>query len=131
MRSIFSQPLIRPVVLASASFVLFSGFQFAVYILFLVEGLDLGATTIGLLFGIGSVASIAGATLGSRLTEGLGLGRSLTLAISLRVGSLFIPPLVFGSLALPLLVVSHLLMGFGTPLWNVNQVSLRQAVTTD
>ena len=131
LRAIFGQPLVRPVVLASASFVLFAGFQFAVYILFLVDHLDLSATMIGLLFGVGSVASIASATLGSRLTEGLTFGRSLTLAISFRVGSLFIPPLVSGPVTLPLLMISHLLLGFGTPLWNINQVSLRQAVTPD
>ena len=131
LQSIFSQPLIRPVVLSSAIFVLFGGAQYAIYILFLVEEFDLSAGWIGGLFALGGGAGVAGAAASERIGARIGVGRTLAGAMSIRVLSLFVPPLVAGGFALPFLALSHALVGFGTPIWNINQVSLRQSLTPD
>lgn len=105
--------------------------HFAVYILYLVDEFTLGAGWIGVLFATGSVAGIVSAAFGARLTGRIGFGRALLLVISVRVAALFIPPFVEGQKVPRLLVGSHLLIGFGTPFWNINQASLGQAVTPE
>lgn len=128
---ILRNPLLRPVVLASATSVLFADMLFTVYILFLTRDLGYGPAAIGLLFAAGGVASVLSALVAARFTHRIGLGRALGAAMGFRLLGRMLLPLAAGPLALPVLIAGHALFAFGDPLWNINQVSLRQAVTPD
>ena len=84
----------------------------ALYILFVTRDLGLAPATIGAVFSVANVAGLAGEI----VAGGLGL----------------IPAVLpTRATAVPLLVLSGLLGSFSGPVYNINQVSLRQAITPD
>jgi MFS family permease len=103
----------------------------AVLLVFMYRDLHLTAAVVGVIFAIGSVGGLLGALMASWISRRLGFG--LTLGISIVVGgvSLLLTPLAL--LGAPVIVLSTtgLVTGFTIPTYNINQVSLRQAITPD
>jgi len=101
----------------------------AILILYLTDERGLGPEAIGFAFSVASVGFLVGALTTNRLTERLGVGRMLVLtAVGFSLSNL---PIAFAPDALiwPVLAVSGLVGGFCSTGWNINQVSLRQAIT--
>lgn len=87
------------------------------------------AAAIGVIFSVGNVAALAGALAAGRLGARLGVGRVIIAsAIAFGVGAV---PIIFAqkATAYPLLILSGLVFSFFNPVYNINQVSLRQAIT--
>jgi len=103
----------------------------AVFLVFAYRDLHLSAAVVGIIFGIGSVGGLVGALLASRAARTLGLG--LTLVVAITVGGLANLAIPLASLGAAPVILSAL--GFITltmvPIYNINQVSLRQAITPD
>jgi len=103
----------------------------AVFLVFAYRDLHLSAAVVGIIFGIGSVGGLVGALLASRAARTLGLG--LTLAVAIAIGGLANLAIPLASLGAAPVILSAL--GFITltmvPIYNINQVSLRQAITPD
>jgi len=110
---------------------LFNAMSFAVLMLYLVRELGLTPGIIGLVVGIGSIGFLIGALLPERVQRRIGLGRTIVLSALVDGLALFLIPLAPASAPLPFLVVSTLLTGIGQVVYNVSQVSLRQAITPD
>jgi MFS family permease len=107
----------------------FSNVLGAILILYLVRERDLGPAAIGIAFSIGSVGVLIAALVTTAATRRLGVGRMLVIsAIGFSVSGLpvaFAPEaLIFWAVAL-----TGFLGGFFGVAWNINQVSLRQAIT--
>lgn len=101
----------------------------AILILFLVRERGLTAQHIGFAFSIGSIGVLIAALVTARLTKRFGVGRMLVaMAFGFSLGGLPVAAapedLIFPGLAL-----SAFLGGFCGVAWNINQVSLRQAIT--
>ena len=101
----------------------------AILILYLVRDRGLGAEAIGFAFSVGSVGVLVAALLTTRMTRRFGVGRMLVaMAFGFSLSGLpvaFAPdPLIWYAVAL-----SGFLGGFCGVGWNINQVSLRQAIT--
>ncbi len=101
----------------------------AILILYLTRERGLGPEAIGFAFSVGSVGVLVAALMTNRLTRRLGVGRMLVAtAIGFSVSGLpvaFAPDeVIWFAVAL-----SGFLMGFCGVGWNINQVSLRQAIT--
>ncbi|MBI4493673.1 MAG: MFS transporter [Chloroflexi bacterium] len=126
---VFGNPLLRSIAGCTATLNFFGSAIEALYILFAVRELGLTPAAIGLIFGLGSVGYLVGAVLAGQLAARLGLGRTI-IGASL-VCSLGEVPIAFAApaFALPLLASSWLLTSLATPVYNINQVSLRQAIT--
>jgi MFS family permease len=108
---------------------LFSSVIGAILILYLVDERDLGPAAIGIAFSIGSVGVLIAALTTSAATNRLGVGRMLVLtAIGFSIAGL---PLVFApdDLVFWAVAVWGFLSGFFGVAWNINQISLRQAIT--
>jgi MFS family permease len=108
---------------------LFGNVVNAILILYLVDERGLGAEAIGFAFSVASVGFLVGALTTNRLTSRIGVGRMLVAsAIGFSVSNL---PIAFAPDALiwPALAISGLIGGFCGTAWNINQVSLRQAIT--
>jgi MFS family permease len=108
---------------------LFSNVVNAILILYLVDERGLGPEAIGFAFSVASVGFLVGALTTNRLTSRVGVGRMLVAAsIGFSVSNL---PIAFAPDALiwPALAISGLIGGFCSTAWNINQVSLRQAIT--
>jgi MFS family permease len=103
----------------------------AVLLVFMYRDLHLSAAVVGVIFAIGSVGGLLGALMASWISRRLGLG--LTLGVSIVVGgvALLLTPLAL--LGAPVIVLSAtgLVTGITIPVYNINQVSLRQSITPD
>jgi MFS family permease len=110
---------------------LFGAIGYAVLVLYLVRDLGLTPGTIGLVFGIGSLGFLVGALLPDRIQRRIGLGPTIVASAALDGLALFLVPLAPPAMPIPFLVASGVLLGIGTVVYNVSQVSLRQAITPD
>jgi MFS family permease len=87
---------------------------------------------IGLLFGIGGAAALIGAASAMPLSRLLGGGRTIVVGwVAAAAGFLITPLVPVSPAALPLLALGRLLYGFGIPVCNIHQTTLRQAITPD
>src|SRR3954469_5520395 len=101
----------------------------AILILYLTQERNLSAQAIGFAFSIGAIGFLVGALVTGRLTGRLGVGRMLVLSafgFSLSGLPVAIAP---DELIAPAVALSGILGGFCGVAWNINQVSLRQAIT--
>jgi MFS family permease len=100
-------------------------------ILYMTRNLHLGPSAVGIVFMIGSIGYFAGAFLPRWASKTFGLGRAILLA----TGVIWIAQFLFvfaagpNEIAVPVLIAAIFLDGFGAPTYDVNQFSLRQAIT--
>ena len=130
LRVVAADPRLRAVAGCRALLEFFNAMLEAVFVLFLARSLGLGPALIGAVFAVGSAGFLVGSLLPDRLARRLGFGRATTLALLLVGGGDLLVPLaaVYPAAVVPLLVAAQLLFGLGLTVFNVNQVSLRQAV---
>lgn len=107
-----------------------SSMFYVALILYAYRVLLLTPSNIGIPLSIGAVGFVAGALLNSRLTKALGFGRSIALGAAM---SFFLLVSVFatGGYKVEILGISLFLAYLGIPIYNINQVSLRQALTAN
>ncbi len=137
MRSEISQGLryvtghrwLRSIAATTGTSNFFGNVMGAILILFLVRDRGFDAQTLGFAFSIGSIGVLAAALLTSRITKVLGVGR--TLIVMAFFFSLAGIPVAAApdDLLFPAVALSGFLGGFCGVAWNINQVSLRQAIT--
>jgi len=125
---VFGSPFLRSIAACTGTWNLFSTARSALLILFLNRELGLGPAKIGILFSIGNVAGLLGAIAAGRVAQTVGVGRAIVGAASL--GGFAAIPIALASArtAVPLFILSGAFSFFG-PVYNINQVSLRQAIT--
>ncbi|CAN5342681.1 hypothetical protein BH24CHL10_BH24CHL10_00510 [soil metagenome] len=102
-----------------------------ILLFYIVEELGITAGTIGIIFGIANLGVLIGALSAERLARRFGMGRTI-------VWSAFASPmaLVFVAVAprdapIPFLIASGVIGAATAVIYNINQVSLRQAITPD
>jgi predicted MFS family arabinose efflux permease len=130
-RALLGSPVLRPTALATAINGFFGGVFAAVFLLYLARDLALTPATIGPVLAIGGPGGFVGALLAGRAVRTLGPGRTIVGAGLLAGFGAFLVPLASGSLAVPLVVTALGVRGAANTVYNVNAVSLRQAVTPD
>jgi Na+/melibiose symporter-like transporter len=132
LRYVFGHPALRTIGGATATSNLFSGIAGTVEMLFAYNVLGLSVALIGFAATLGSAGGLLSAVLADRISKKIGVGRTIVLTIPL--GGPMLVVLAFcqpGNDLLNALVIGG---GFfaaaasGT-LYNINQVSLRQALT--
>ena len=128
---VFKNPTLTRIAGCTATSNFGASMSFTVFLIFVYDQLLLSAEVIGIVFGLASIALLIGAILASRVAKAIGLGRALALSTLLfGISTLGLPFALFGSPIL-VLVVFHMIGNFGLPIYNINQVSLRQAITPD
>jgi len=112
---------------------LFNAMLEAVFVLYIVQVLDVGPATLGIVFSIGGLGFLVGALLPSLVNRRLGLGATTAMALVVVGASDLLVPLAEGSgwLVVPLLIAAQFFFGIGMTLFNVNQVSIRQVAVHD
>ena len=103
----------------------------AVLLIFVYRTLHLTPAVAGAVLSIGLVGGVLGALTASPITRRLGLGPTLFLAVSLAGAFYLLVPLALAGFAVPLLAGAVFGYAFGAPVYNIGQVSLRQAITPD
>lgn len=129
LRFVLGHPYLRTIVISASVSNLFSAIFGAVILLFAVRELRLDAPTIGLILALGNLGILFGALLSGRITRRIGVGRAIIGGGVLGgLGSMLIPL----ATVLPPVPVSIIGLFFGAfcgVLFNINQLSLRQALT--
>ncbi len=133
LRQVRHDPILRTLAGATASGNIFENARYAVLVLYMSEALDLSPATIGLVLGAGSVGYFLGAFLPGWAARRFGLGRAITGSMVVIWLSELLFPLAAGPkhIAIPILFAALFFNGLAGPAYDVNQFSLRQAITPD
>ncbi len=128
---VFRHPLLRAIAMVNTAQNFGAAVTGTVILIFAYRDLHLSSGLVGVAMGVGGIGYVLGALLASPAARKLGIG--LTLGISSMVGAcsfLIIPLGLFGMPAV-ILALWRLLYGLHIPTYDINQVSLRQAITSD
>jgi MFS family permease len=131
LRVVAGNPILRATAAATGLWNLFDGARTAVMILFLTRIAGLQAGAVGVMFTLGAVGFLIGSLLPERMARRLGLGRAIRLGIVLAVPSELLVAFASGppTVAAVIAGTGFFLTGLTIPTYDVNQFSLRQAVT--
>lgn len=128
---VIKNPILRRIAACTATSNLGSSIFFAVFLIYVYGRLQLSPGTVGVIFAIGSIGVLVGAIAAARVASSIGLGRAIVISIFVGGIGLLAIPLVSLGPAVPILIGIQILTGFSIPVYNINQVSLRQAITPD
>jgi MFS family permease len=102
---------------------------FSIYLVYAVRELGLSPGVIGVIFSIGAAGSMIAAFTATRISSRFGIGpTSIVVAALFGPATLLIALAPTGNEAIPVLVAAQLLFGFVVVVYNIVQVSYRQAI---
>jgi len=132
LRYVLTHPFLKNIAACTALFNFFGNMGFAVLLVFARRDLDLSPLAIGLAFTLSNVGPLLAAFNTHRISSRFGVGRTI-IAASILGGPAFlaIPFAPHGNVALALLVPAFVLGGLANVIYNVTQISLRQAITPE
>jgi MFS family permease len=129
LRYVTGHRWLRSIAAATGTSNFFGNVMGAILILFLVRERGFTAETLGFAFSIGSVGVLVAALTASRISARLGVGRTLLLS-ALGFGVAGLPVAIASdSWLFAAVAASGFIGGFFGVAWNINQISLRQAIT--
>ena len=129
---VFKSPILWRIAACTATTNLGSNMIFgAVFLVFAYRDLHLSAAVVGIIFGISSVGWLVGAFVAAWTVRTFGLG--MTLRLSILLGGLVTLATPLALIGAPAIILSVLgfLNNLFVPVYNINQVSLRQSITPD
>ncbi len=124
---VFGSPVLATIAGCTATSNFGTSMLSAVYLIFAYRDLHVPAVTLGLVLACANLGFI-GAAFASRLTQRFGLGRTLVASMLTSGVAPLLLPLALHGAAIPILFVSELLQTCVVPIYNINQVSLRQTI---
>jgi MFS family permease len=129
LRFVLGNPNLRAQAGCTGTSNFFSSAAFAILVVFLVRELELSPGVIGLVFSLGSVGSLVAAVTANRISGKFGIGPT-TIASAALFGpaTLLVAFAPVGNASIPFLVFAQLLFGFTVVVYNIVQVSYRQAI---
>ena len=133
LRYVFAEPALRGLALGGATHNFFSnGALVALYVLFMSETLGLTPVQIGVVFAAGGPAALAGSVVAGRYGRWRGM-RGTLFDTQLLTGAAraFVPLAALSPSPFVALVLGELLLGVARSIANVNQLSMRLALTPD
>ncbi len=129
---VLGNPYLRTISASTATFNLFGSMMWAILAVYLVRGLGMSPALIGAIFAVGQGGYMLGAIFAGRIARWVGVGPAILLGCVCGASQLLIPLAPQDAHdAIPFLVVASLFMSFGVVLYNVTQLSMRQAITPE
>jgi MFS family permease len=122
---------LRPLTFVTGGWNLFAFVGFGIYLVYLVRELGLSPEVVGLLITGGASGSVVGALIASRVVARFGLGATLTWTGLLASASFVLVPLAPRDTPEPFILASMLIASFLGMLYNVSQLTFRQAITPE
>lgn len=122
---------LRAITACTATCNLFGGITSAMYVLFLARVLGLSAATIGLVIGASGIGGVLGALTAGWWHRAIGQARSIWLSILVTTPFALLIPLAGAGLPVWAAGVGYAVFGYGVVVYNVVQVSFRQAICPD
>jgi MFS family permease len=131
IRWVVGHPWLRAIAACTGVSNFFSNVLYAIFVLYLVRSLHLSPLEIGVVLALGSVGAIIGALLVARIQRRLGVGPTILAAITICQSATFAIPLAPRSSPIPVLILGLASGNFANIVYNITQVSLRQAITPE
>ena len=130
LRWVFGNRYLRWIAASTATFNFFGNIIGAVYLVYAVRTLGLRPGVIGLVFTISSIGYLVGALSANRLSGRFGVGPTIIIGAAGSV-SLLLLAIAPASNPIPFLIAAQAISGMGVPIYNITQVSFRQAITPE
>ena len=129
---VLGHPFLKSIAACTALFNFFGNLGFAILLVFARRNLHLSPAAIGLALTLSNIGPLIAAFNAHRISARIGVGRTI-LASSVLGGPMFlvVPFAPHGNAALVFLVPAFVVGGFTNVIYNVTQVSLRQAITPE
>ncbi|MFL5750281.1 MAG: MFS transporter [Chloroflexota bacterium] len=129
LRYIFGNKYLRSIAPTTATSNLFNNIALATFAVFAYRELGLTPELVGLVGGVGGAGVLIGALFATRVAERFGVGPAIVWPILLGGVAGLLVPLAPAGGAAPYLAAAFFFGGLVNVVYNVNQVSLRQAIT--
>ena len=129
LRHIFGNRYLRAIAPTTAFSNLFNNIALATFAVFAYRELGLTPALVGLIGGVSGAGVLIGALTAGRIADRFGVGRAIVWPVL--IGSLFglLVPIAPVGGATPYIAAAFFFAGITNVVYNVNQVSLRQAIT--
>ena len=131
LRYVLAHRLLRPIVLCTGTANLFGGMLDASLTLFLARELGRPAAVVGLVLAASGVGALLGAFTAGTWTRRFGQARTIVAALAVTGPLVLLVPLAGAGPRLLLAALGLAAFGYGGVVYNVAQVSFRQAVCPD
>jgi MFS family permease len=133
LRFIWRHPLLRPLTLRHATWHFVVGGIYSQIVLYLVAGLHFSAAEVGGMLSVIGVGTLIGVVSAGRMSRGLGVGPAIMVSnVAAAAFTLLIAlPSGAGTAAVAMIGAAMLAYGFCAITYQINNASLRQAVTPD
>jgi MFS family permease len=128
---VLGHPYLRYIAATTGLSNLFGNVALATFAIFTYRTLELTPFTVGVIGGIGAVGILVGALVAGRIAERIGVGRTILWSAVLFGPANLIAAFAQPETAVPILIASMFLGSFAGVVYNINQVSLRQAITPE
>ena len=133
VRLVFSDRVLRPLAASAVTLELSYRVFGAVFLLYATKELGFKPGILGIIFALGGISSLLGAILARRSAHRLGVGVAMWGGLLLMAVSMLFVPLARGAtvLAAFFLIAQQLVGDGGATVYEINQVTLRQAITPE
>jgi|SRR5271157_429294 len=132
LREVWQQPVLRACAVVILIHVISNSVYGALVVLYMSRGLGFQPGVLGMTWAVGGISSFLGAALAPRMAGRLGIGRAMSIGLLIYgIAGLFIPLAVGATwVSVVLMVLAQLGDGFYI-VYEINLVSLRQAITPE
>lgn len=131
LRYVLRHRMLRLIAGSTATSNFFSAMTMAVFLVYAVRERNYSAGVIGVVFTLGNIGALTAAVFARRITETLTLGPAIALSMLVSSLAMLLLGLAPTDHAVAYFVAAYLVFGFGGTIYNISQVSLRQAITPD
>ena len=128
LRFVVGNPNLRAQAGCTATSNLFFSVTFSIYLVFLVREVELSPGVIGVLLSLGSVGSLIAAFTTTRISRRFGIGPTTIAVTFLNLPAMLLIALAPVSFPIPFIVAGGVMLGFAIVVYNITQVSYRQAI---
>ena len=130
LRWVFGNRYLRWIAACTATFNFFGNIIFAIYLVYAVRELELRPGVIGLVFAVSNIGYLVGALFANRLSRRFGVGPTIVLGAAGSISLLFLA-VAPTSNPIPFLIAAQAISSLGMPIYNITQISFRQAITPE
>ena len=131
LRYVLGHRYLRYIAACTGTLNLFGNIGGAILILYVVRELGLTLATIGIVLSIGNLGVLAGALLSERVSRWIGLGPTIVWSAFFSSFALIAVAIAPRDAPVPFLIAGGFIGTVTAVIYNVNQVSLRQAITPE